>query len=77
MFCILFLKTPELYKGLEKTLDLYVPVATKTYAVGVAESMGNFVDIHAEKKEVWIFLMLELKPLSTGMAHQLLILLLC
>ena len=46
----LFLKTPELYEGLENILDLYVSVATKTHAEGVAESMGNFVDIHAEKK---------------------------
>ena len=46
----LFLKTPELYDGLHDFLHLYVSVATKTHAEGVAESMGNFVEIHSEKK---------------------------
>ena len=46
----LFLKTPELYKTLKNLLHLCISVATKTHAEGVAESMGNFVDIHAEKK---------------------------
>ena len=46
----LFLKTPELYEGLENILDLYVSFATKNHAEGVAESMLNFVGIHAEKK---------------------------
>ena len=73
----LFLKTPELYEGLVNIIDLYVSVATKTHAEGVAESVGNFVDIHGEKKGVWIFLMLESKPLSTGMDLQSPILLLC
>jgi hypothetical protein len=49
----LFLKTPEFYEGLENMLDLYVSVATKALAEGVAESMENFVDIHAENKRAF------------------------
>ena len=46
----LFLKSDELYEGLDKFLHLFVSVATKTHAEGVAESMGNYVEMHAEKK---------------------------
>ena len=31
-------------------LHLFLSVATKTHAEGVAESMDNIIDIHAEKK---------------------------
>ena len=70
----LCLKTPELYEGLKNVLDLQVSVTNKTHAEGVAESMGSFTQ---KRKGICIFQMFELKPLSTGMAHQLLILLLC
>ena len=55
---------------MKNILDLYVSVANKTHAEGVAESMCNFTQ---KRKGVWIFHMFELKPSSTGMAHQFII----
>ena len=46
----LFLKSEELYEGLPNFLHLFVSAATKTHAEGVAESMGNYVEMHAEQK---------------------------
>ena len=46
----LFLKSEELYECLPNFLHLFVSAATKTHAEGVAESMGNYVEMHAEKK---------------------------
>ena len=46
----LFLKSAELYDGLKDFLHLFVSAATKTHAEGVAESVGNYVEIHAVKK---------------------------
>ena len=46
----LFLKSEELYEDLPNFLHLFVSAATKTHAEGVAESMGNYIEMHAEKK---------------------------
>ena len=46
----LFLKEEGLSAGIELFLSLYLQCAVKTHAEGVAESMGNYVDIHAEKR---------------------------
>ena len=46
----LFLKSPELSEGLKDFLHLFVSASTKAHAEGVAESMGNYVEMHAEKK---------------------------
>ena len=46
----LFLKSETLYEGLPNFLHLFLSAATKTHAEGVAESMGNYVEMHAEKK---------------------------
>ena len=46
----LFWKSEDLYEGLSDFLHLFVSAANKTHAEGVAESMGNYVEMHAEKK---------------------------
>ena len=46
----LFLKEAALYSGVEQFLSIFIQCAVKTHAEGVAESMGNYVDIHAEKR---------------------------
>ena len=46
----LFLKEESLYSGIELFLSIFVKCAVKTHAEGVAESMGNYIDIHSEKR---------------------------
>ena len=46
----LFLKNEFLFSGIEKFLAIFTKCAVKTHAEGVAESMGNYVDIHSEKR---------------------------
>ena len=44
------LREPQLYKGIENFLHLFLRCATKTHAEGVAESMGNIVEMHSSKR---------------------------
>ena len=46
----LFLKEKDLYTGIENFLHFFLRVTMKTHAEGVAESMGNLIDIHSEKR---------------------------
>ena len=46
----LFLKEVSLYSGLEEFLHLYLRCLVKTHAEGVAESMGNYIEIHGDKR---------------------------
>ena len=46
----LLLKFPELYEGISGVLHLFLRCAAKTHAEGVAESMGNYIDMYSEKK---------------------------
>ena len=46
----LFLKFPELYNNISNLLHLLLRCSTKTHAMGVAESMGNYVDFFSNKK---------------------------
>lgn len=46
----LFLKEGDLFGGIQNFLHFFLRCATKTHAEGVAESMGNLVEIHSEKK---------------------------
>ena len=46
----LFLKEPALYQGLKEFLHLYLCCLVKTHAEGVAESMGNVIEIHGDKR---------------------------
>ena len=49
-FLHLFLKEPELFKGIEVFIHLLLRCVVKTHAETVAESMGNLVDLHCEKR---------------------------
>ena len=49
-FVHLFLKKEELYLGIEKFLHLLLRCVLKTHAETVAESMGNLIDMHCEKR---------------------------
>ena len=49
-FLHLFLKKSELNLGTEKFLHLLLRCVVKTHAETVAESMGNLIDIHCEKR---------------------------
>ena len=46
----LFYKEPSLYLGLEEFLALFLKCLVKTHAEGCAESMGNLVDMHCDKR---------------------------
>ena len=46
----LFLHEESLYTGIENFPHFFLRCCTKTHAEGVAESMGNLVDIHSEKR---------------------------
>ena len=46
----LFYKEPILYSGLQDFLHLYLRCVVKTHAEGVVESMGNYIEIHSEKR---------------------------
>ena len=46
----LFYKEPSLYHGVEKFLQLFLRCIVKTHAEGCAESMGNLVDMHSDKR---------------------------
>ena len=61
----LFLKNEFLFSGIEKFLAIFTKCAVKTHAEGVAESMGNYVDIHSEKRRG-----LARRLTFTGMVHQ-------
>ena len=49
-FLHLFLRKEELYSGIEEFLHLMLRCLLKTHAETVAESMGNLVDMHCEKR---------------------------
>ena len=49
-FLHLFLKEPSLYFGLEDFLSLFLRCVVKTHAGGVAESMGNIIEIQSDKR---------------------------
>ena len=66
----LYLKSAELYEVLLDFINLFVTVATKTHAEGLAESIGNYVEMHAEKKEVLIEMRLAKRHLYTVMDLQ-------
>ena len=40
----------DLYTGIEDFLHFFLRCATKTHAEGVAESMGNYVEMHSDKR---------------------------
>ena len=46
----LILKEPSLFHGIQDFLHLYLRCLVKTHAEGVAESMGNYMDIHGDKR---------------------------
>ena len=46
----LFYKEPSLYHGVEHFLQLFLRCIVKTHAEGCAESMGNLVDMHSDKR---------------------------
>ena len=46
----LFLKESLLFNGVSSFLHLFLRCAMKTHSEGVAESMGNYVEMHAEKR---------------------------
>ena len=46
----LFYKEPSLYLGLEGFLALFLRCLFKTHAEVCAESMGNLVDLHCDKR---------------------------
>ena len=49
-FYHLFLREEDLYTGIEDFLHFILRCATKTHAEGVAESMGNYVEMHSDKR---------------------------
>ena len=49
-FLHLFLRKEELFSGIEQFLHLLLRCLLKTHAETVAESMGNLVDLHCEKR---------------------------
>ena len=46
----LFYKEPSLYLGVEEFLSFFLRCIVKTHAEGYAESMGNIVDMHSDKR---------------------------
>ena len=49
-FLHLFLKERDLFTGIEGFLHFFLRCTMKTHAEGVAESMGNLIDIHSDKR---------------------------
>ena len=49
-FYHLFLREKNLYIGIEDFLHFFLRCATKTHAEVVAESMGNYVEMHSDKR---------------------------
>lgn len=49
----MFMREPHLYTGIGNFLHILLRCATKTHAEGVAESMGNLVDMHSNKRR-WL-----------------------
>ena len=49
-FLHLIFKEQVLYNGIPDFLHLYLRCTVKTHAEGVVESMGNYVEIHSEKR---------------------------
>ena len=49
-FFHLFFKEPSLYSGLQDFLHLFLRYLVKTHAEGVVESMGNYVELHGDKR---------------------------
>ena len=49
-FLHLFLKKEELFTGISCFLHLFLRCLMKTHAETIAESMGNLVDLHCEKR---------------------------
>ena len=45
----LILEEPTLFHCIQNSLHLYLRCFVKTHAEGVAESMGNYMDIHVDK----------------------------
>ena len=46
----LLLTESGLYNGIEEFLHLYLRCMVTTHAEGVAESMGNYINIHGDKR---------------------------
>ena len=49
-FLQLFLKERILFQGVESFLHFLLRCFVKTHAEGVAESMGNYIDLHSDKR---------------------------
>ena len=49
-FLHFLLREPDLHRGIENFLQLLLRCTMKTHAETVAESMGNLVDLHCEKR---------------------------
>ena len=49
-FLQLFLKERILFQGIESFLHFFLRCIVKTHAEGVAESMGNYIDLHSDKR---------------------------
>jgi hypothetical protein len=49
-FFQLFLKEKILFQGIEGFLHFLLRCSVKTHAEGVAESMGNYIDLHSDKR---------------------------
>ena len=50
-FLHLILREKELYQGIERFLHFFLRCSLKTHAEGVAESMGNVLDMHCQNAE--------------------------
>ena len=49
-FLHIFMKEMTLYQGVERFLHFLLRCSVKTHAEGVAESMGNYIEMHSEKR---------------------------
>ena len=49
-FLHLFTKSEDLFTGIGNFLHLFLRCSVKTHAEAVAESMGNYIDFHSNKK---------------------------
>ena len=49
-FLQLFLKEKILFQGIKEFLHFLLRCSVKTHAEGVAESMGNYIDLHSDKR---------------------------
>ena len=47
-----FTKFEDLFTGIENFLHLFLRCSVKTHAEAVAESMGNHIDYHSNKRRV-------------------------